>query len=214
MRLLLVPCICGMAALLAAPVTAQPALPARTFDLSLPAVAPTPAPPTVEWWRNGGPRLRETDVRISVAVRNGLQRSSLLRGLADRIEASNVVVYMGIDPRMPNGLAGRLTFVAQAGRYRYLRAMLNPELSGDKLISAIAHELQHVIEVIDHPEVDSEAALSTLYRRIGHSNRAGGVLGWESSAAQDMGAEVRRELNIGEAAALARREAARREVRE
>lgn len=214
MRLPLVPCICGLAALLAAPVTAQRALPARTFEPSLPAVAPLPAPPVVEWWRNGGPRIRLTDQRLGPVLVHGLERSSLLRGLVDRIEAGDVFVYAGVDPRMVKGLAGRLVFVGSAGTHRYLRVMLHPELGGDQMIAALAHELQHVVEVIEHPEVDGETALTTLYQRIGHANRAGGLQGWETDAALEMGYEVRRELNIGTAAALARREAAKRDVRD
>jgi hypothetical protein len=211
MRLSLVPGVCGLAALLAAPVTAQHALPARSFEPSLPAVAPPPAPPVVEWWRNGGPRIRLTDRRIGPAVRNGLERSSLLRGLVERIESGDVFVYAGIDPRMVKGLAGRLVFVGSAGTHRYLRVMLHPELGGDQLIATLAHELQHVVEVLEHPEVDSERELTRLYERIGQSNRAGGLQGWETTAALDMGYEVRRELTIGTAAALARREAAKRD---
>lgn len=213
MRLTLVPCVCGVAALLAAPVTAQHALPARTFEPTLPAVAPTPAPPTQEWWRNGGPRLRQTDDRVRVALRDGLARSSLVRGLVQRIEAGDVFVYVGIDPRMVKGLHGRLVFAGSAGTYRYVRVTLNPELGGEQLIAALAHELQHAVEVIEHPEVGSERALEGLYQRIGQSNRAGGTPGWETTAAVDMGYDVRRELNIGTAAALARRESARRESR-
>lgn len=213
MRLSHVPGICSLAALLVVPVSAQHNLPARTFEPALPAVAPAPDPPVSEWWRNGGPRLRLTDERAEVALRNGLERSSLVRALVARIEAADVVVYVGIDPRMVKGLSGRLTFVGHAGRFRYLRVMLNPELGVDQITAALAHELQHVVEVVDHPEVTSEPGLTALYRRIGHSNRASGSLGWETDAAQDMGMEVRRELNIGTAAMLARRETLRGESR-
>ena len=55
MHLPLVPCVCGLAALLAAPAAAQHTLTARTFEPSLPAIAPAPEPPVLEWWRVGGP---------------------------------------------------------------------------------------------------------------------------------------------------------------
>lgn len=213
MRLPLVPCLCGTALLLAVPASGQHALPARTFEPSLPAVAPVPVPTQPEWWRNGGPRIRPTDARVEIALRNGLERSSLVRGLVETVESGDVVVYVGLDYRM-KGLSGRLTFIGGAGRYRYLRVMLNPELTGDLSITALAHELQHVVEVLEHQEVSSESALTQLYRQIGHSNRAAGTPGWETDAALDIGYSVRRELVLGTATMLARREAARSEPRQ
>jgi hypothetical protein len=206
MRLAALPCVWTLAVLLAAPAAAQHALPGRSFAPSLPAVAPLPDPPVQEWWRSGGPRLRPTDLRLDVALRNGLERSALLRGLVSTIEANDVIVYAGLASRMTKGLSGRLTFVGSAGRYRYLRVMLNHELTGDLLIASLAHELRHVVEVIEHPEVRSEATLRDLYRQIGYSNEADGSLGWETDAAQDVAYEVRRELKLGTAAALARRD--------
>jgi hypothetical protein len=211
MRLTLIPCVCVLTALLTVPAAAQRALPARGFEPSLPSLAAVSSPPTMEWWRSGGPRIRHTDERTAAALRSGQERSPLVRQLVSRIEASNVFLYVGIDPRMSSGLAGRLTFVGGANSYRYMRALLNPELGGERLIAAIAHELQHVVEVIDHPEVTSERGLAELYARIGQPNRAGGVLGWETTAAIDMGYDVRRELTTGALPALARRDTGTRD---
>jgi hypothetical protein len=191
---------------MAAPTSAQHALPARTFEPSLPAVAPPPVPATPEWWRSGGPRIRRTDARLDFALRNGLERSVLLRDLVKAIEAGDVVVYAGIDPLMMRGLSGRLTFIGTGGRYRYVRVMVNPELSGDEMIAALAHEFRHVVEVIEHPDVTSESGLTQLYRRIGQSNRAAGTLGWETIAAQNTTYDVRRELKTGRTPVVARRD--------
>ena len=116
MRLLLVPVFGGVAALLAAPTAAQPALPARVFEPSLAAVAPDPAPPVTEWWRTGGPRIRPTDRRGHRHLQRGRRaiRTPACAGV-DRVESSDVFVYVGMDPRMADGLAGVLTFVGHAG---------------------------------------------------------------------------------------------------
>jgi hypothetical protein len=213
MHLPLVPCVCGLAAILVVPAAAQHTLTARTFEPSLPAVAPAPEPPVPEWWRGGGPRIRRTDERIALAVRNGVERSSVVRALVDAIESSAVVVYASVDPGMVNGLSGRLTFMGIGGGYRYVRITLHPELNQELMIISLAHELQHVLEVIQHPEVTSEPALTGLYQRIGHSNRVSGRIGWETDAAQDVAAAVRRELRLGTAAMLARRETGRDDAR-
>jgi hypothetical protein len=206
MRLSLIPWICGSVALLAAPASGQHALPARTFEASLAAVAPAAAPPVTEWWRKGGPRLRPTDRRAASLLRNGLERSGRLRALVDTIDSAHVIVYLGMDPRMDAGLAGRLTFVGNAGKYRYLRASIHSGLGGEVMIASLAHELQHVVEVIEHPEVTSEKALEGLYERIGQSNRYGGIQGWETKAAQDVTREVRRELDAEVITSVARQE--------
>jgi hypothetical protein len=213
MRLSLIPWTCGVVAFVAAPALGQPRLPARAFQPSLAAVAPSPAPPVTEWWRNGGPRIRPTDDRAAALLLNGLERSARLRALADTIDAAHVVVYLTVDPRVDAGLAGRLTFMGNAGRYRYVRVAVNPRLSGDVLIATLAHELQHVVEVIEHPDVTSERSLGKLYERIGRSTRVGGIQGWETSAAQEVTYEVRRELSNAEVAAVARQETPRQPSR-
>ena len=107
---------------------------------------------------------------------------------------------------MADGLAGRLTFVGNAGQYRYLRASISAHLSADSTIASLAHEMQHVVEVIEHPKVTSEKELNVLYQRIGESNRAGGVQGWETKAAKAVTYEVRRELSTGNPATMARQQ--------
>jgi hypothetical protein len=206
MRLLLVPVFGGVAAMLAAPTVAQPALPARVFEPSLAAVAPDPALPVTEWWRTGGPRIRPTDRRANGILSEGVERSARLRALAHRVESSDVFVYVGMDPRMADGLAGVLTFVGHGYQYRYLRVALNSNLLPDRIIASLAHELQHVVEVVEHPEVTSDQRLGELYKRIGVTNQAGGVQGWETKAAKETTYEVRRELRSGVPAALVRQQ--------
>lgn len=189
------------------PLDAQAVLPSRGFDLAPVRVAAAPAPPIAEWWRHGGPRIRLLDARVTTVMAIGVQRSRLLRALVERVEAADVIVYVGMAPRVDQGLAGSLVFIGDGGEFRYLRAMLNPELSTDHLIASLAHELHHVVEVIDHPSVRSETALAGLYRRIGRQNRIAGRLGWETEAARQVTDDVRRELTLGAAAMLARREA-------
>src|SRR5690606_7107792 len=123
----------------------------------------------------------------------------------------DVIVYLMVSKELPNRLAGSLSVVARAGRYRYLRVMLNATLSAEHLIASLAHELQHVREVMAHPDVDDGASLSTLYRQIGRESRIAGRTGWETDAAHAVGVDVRRELSAGVAAILTRRyDAARR----
>lgn len=208
MRLPALLCVVGFIAAFVPSVSAQASLPAQSFHLSLPSVAPQAAPPVVEWWRDGGPRIRPSDKRVAGLLAMGIERSALVRDLVNTVEAGQVIVYVGMNPMMQRGLAGCVTFVSDAGHYRYLRAMLNTDLTTEQSIAALAHELHHVTEIMAHPEVRSESALASLYRRIGVENRRSARSGWETDAAQQVGWDVRRELKEHAAAVtLARREA-------
>jgi hypothetical protein len=208
MRLPALLCVVGFIASFVPSVGAQASLPARSFALSLPSVAPQAAPPIAEWWRDGGPRIRPSDKRVAGLLAMGIERSARVRDLVDRVESGQVIVYIGMNPMMQRGLAGCVTFVSDAGRYRYLRAMLNPDLTTEQAIAALAHELHHVTEIMAHPQVRSESDLASLYRRIGTENRRAARSGWETGAAQQVGWDVRRELKEhAVAATIAKREA-------
>jgi len=142
--------------------------------------------------RPGGPRIRPQDARSTQLLRDGMARSDTFRALVERLEASNVFVYVSVSPLIRSSLAGQLTWMTQAGPYRYLRATLNPEQGTDQQIATLGHELQHAVEVLDDEMVVCEKSLVALYRRIGQ--RSGGNSGWETLAAQETGYRVRREL--------------------
>ena len=64
--------------------------------------------------RGGGPRIRPQDARSIQLLRNGMARSETFRALVERIEASNVFVYVEVSPFIKSSLAGQLTWMTQA----------------------------------------------------------------------------------------------------
>jgi hypothetical protein len=146
-------------------------------------------------WRNGGPRVRPADDRTATLLRAGLDRSPTFRTLIDRIEDNEVIVYVEIQRRLRTRLAGCLTWVADGGRYRYVRASIQRATTQDQQIATIAHELQHVLEIIQHPNVRSEASLAALYKQIGDRKLVENGL-WDTEGARDIGNRVRRELSL------------------
>jgi len=144
--------------------------------------------------RDGGPRIRPQDPRSIQMLREGMARSETFRALVERIEASNVFVYVSVSPFIKSSLAGQLTWMTQAGPYRYLRATLSTDQTSDQAIASLGHELQHAVEVVDDAMVVSEKTLVALYKRIGQPSRAAASAGWETIAAQETGYRVRREL--------------------
>lgn len=192
------------------PADAQPAsLLQLLAPLAEPAIA-QPPPDHVEWWRNGGPRIRTNDPRSALILRLGLERSAILRQQVEEIEGGQVIVYVTLNSDMPERLAGSLNFAGMAGGYRYLRVSLNADLAADHIVASLAHELQHVLEVMAHPEVQDDTSLTSLYRRIGRESHFAGRAGWETDQARAIGLDVRRELSSGVAAVMAKRYAAAR----
>jgi hypothetical protein len=173
---------------------------------SLTFASPVVAEPSPHWWRAGGPRIRMMDARLTTLLANGLTRSATLRALVDRLDASDVIVYVSLTPLMHSRLAGRLMWMSDTGEFRYLRAQISTELNADQMIATLAHELQHAVEVSEDRAVTDQRSLVKLYQRIGHPSRVSLSSGWETAAAHETGLQVRREL-VSQPAVAARRTA-------
>jgi hypothetical protein len=139
------------------------------------------------------PKLRPQSARLAALVQRGLSESATFRTLAGRIEQGDVIVYLESAPRLRSGLAACVTWMGAGDGVRYVRASIRPGLSPGLAVAILAHELQHVVEVIEHPDVRSEPQLAALYRRIGRMAGAGGR-GWETVAALRTADAVRLEL--------------------
>lgn len=145
-----------------------------------------------ESWREA--RIRPQDPRLTELLRDGMARSATLRSLVNRIEASNLFVYLSLSPNMKPNLAGKLTWMTRAGVFRYVRATINTEQNVDQMIATIAHELHHAVEVLEEDSVKDQRSLEALYKRIGRPSHWGNAASWETVAAQETGFQVRREL--------------------
>lgn len=154
--------------------------------------------------------LRPQDDRLAQAIRDGSARSSTFKALVDRIQGSQVIVYVALSPVMKSSLSGMLTWMTRAGDFRYVRATISTDLNQDQMIAIVAHELQHAVEVIEDESVNDEKSLVALYRRIGQQNTSPSQTRWETSAAQEAGFQVRRELVGTPASTVARANIGRR----
>jgi hypothetical protein len=138
-------------------------------------------------------KLRPQSPRVAAWIARGLAESATFRALVARIEAGDVIVYLEARPDFDRGVSACVTWMAATPWARFVRASLRPDLPGREAVAMIAHELQHVIEVLDHPDVRSELSLAGLYARIGHSTTVTGRR-WDTRAALAAGARVRLEL--------------------
>ena len=135
------------------------------------------------------PLVRDIAGRVGVA---GVSHSPTFRELAARLERSDVIVYVSVEPRRPGRRAGATRFVGATPRIRFLHIALDPDLSPKELVALLAHELQHAIEVADAPEVRDLDSFRQYYERHGFRDQR--VDTYDSRAARETGRRVRAEL--------------------
>ena len=139
------------------------------------------------------PHIRTGEPEILDALVAGARVSPTLQHLLDRIEASDVVVYIGFDRSPSPQSAGHLSLLTAAAGRRYLRVTIDRRSVGSQRIAILGHELHHALEIAESPSVIDDATLSALYRRIGF--RSGGARGdcFDSAGAILAGQTVRKE---------------------
>ena len=145
--------------------------------LSLPlfaALAFGVTPVTAESLADQPPRycqVRTTHQRLSAAVDLGLRDSPTFRELVNRINVSDVVVYVTADAEtlLPPGLDGRLTFLSATGGFRYVVVRVNTNLSAPRLVSLLGHELQHAREIADSDTIVDPLSMARVHRAPGLS---------------------------------------------
>src|SRR5262245_61632110 len=111
--------------------------------------------------------VRSTNEYVIGLVRDGYERSPAFRALVDTLERSNVVVL--VQPGMCAGGRIRSCLVSVIGseRDRHIRVKVDPQHTlRAGLIATIAHELQHAVEIAEHPDVTDASRALSLYRRI------------------------------------------------
>jgi hypothetical protein len=143
--------------------------------------------------------VRTTDSRLGELLKTGIEHSSTFRRLVTRLEESTVVAYVEcaapiefVQRTVP---AGRLVFVAYVEGVRYLAVRLDCRSADVRQLAALAHELQHAVEVADAPDVRDRLSLARLYRSIGFTARyTGSSEAFETSAAQAAGDATSHEL--------------------
>jgi hypothetical protein len=141
-----------------------------------------------------GLHVRGATPKVKALIDEGIRRSPSFKALVERLNRSDVVVYINVTRDLPTGLDGRLCFMTYAGSVRYLHAQVLDGLGVDGIIAVAAHELQHAVEVAEHPEVRDARALDRLYQRIGERSSIAHNR-YDTPAARSMGRRVRQELS-------------------
>jgi hypothetical protein len=136
------------------------------------------------------------------ALADGIERSATFRALVDRVNASDLIVYVERIADLDERLDGQLIFITTAGGRRYLRVQINARLWGEREVAILAHELEHAVEIADAPGVVDETAMAGFYARSGarRTAMAGRVQRFETDQAIAAARQVRHELRAAVAA--------------
>ena len=137
--------------------------------------------------------LRTTDRRLIDLIDQGLARSSTLSDLVLQLESASVVAYLS-RAALPPRLAGRTRLMGTGHAWRYLSVEIDEKISPLDVLTVLAHELQHALEIAGAESVIDEVSLRALYRRIGVDSGGGAGKAFETQDAVDMGRRVHQEL--------------------
>jgi len=123
-------------------------------------------------------RVRSTERFMIALIREGYDRSQGFRELVDQLQRSHVIVMVQPAECAHGRIRSCLVSVMAAGSERHIRIKIDTRTSHNWLIATIAHELQHAVEVAEHPEVVDGPGLIKLYRQISYGRCRDG-LWWE-----------------------------------
>ena len=145
-----------------------------------------------------GSQVRSEDPIIGRALQDGLLSSVVIRRLVDVIDASNVIVYLARGD-CPRPAVACLMVTSRGPDVRHVRINFSLRIGlgkpggwhKDDLAVAIAHELQHAVEIAGWPDVVDGVTMQAAYTRRG-LDRGGTHL--DTTAAIRAGDERRAEL--------------------
>lgn len=142
-------------------------------------------------------RVRSTDTLLVDLVRRGVAQSATFRTIVERLEASDLIVYLNRGhcgrENAPGCLEPRVTIVPGA---RYVYILISEEVALRETDGGIvtAHELRHAVEIADAPWVRSAADFIRLYDQIGTSCGKSRTACYETADALAAGRQVAQEL--------------------
>ncbi len=138
--------------------------------------------------------VRAESREIEAIIRQASDGSSTFRALVDRLQSSDVIVYVRMKLFPSGTLDGRIGLLSASSPTRFLVIELACPRAAAATGSILAHELYHAIEIASVPWVTNADTLEQYYNRIGVREGAPGRLTFETAAARRVGQQVRREL--------------------
>jgi hypothetical protein len=136
------------------------------------------------------PRVRSDNPEISTLIEEGRARSATFQRLVDTIDGTDGIVYLEEGKCLNSVHACLMLSVQVAGPNRILHVKINLRRRRAEVISAIGHELRHVVEALSQPKVRDSAAIYMFFKHEGASDTGR----FETPAAVEAGRMVEAEL--------------------
>jgi hypothetical protein len=140
-------------------------------------------------------RVRPQSARADAVLQDAARRSATVGGLLATIDASDVLVFLDVVSE-PAAMAGRTAILGVAGPARLLHVALSGHESADRLVELLGHELQHVVEIAQTPEVRDPFSLARAFERLGWQFECGH---FETEAARQTERSVHADIQTGRA---------------
>jgi hypothetical protein len=124
----------------------------------------------------GSDAVRPMGAVLTDALKEGRRRSNTFNRLLDRLERSDLIVYLQIGSCPDAQSIACLAMIGASDANRFVRVTFVMRIRGgesilavftDHLIAQIGHELQHAVEIADDPGVVDGATLDAAYARWG-----------------------------------------------
>ena len=138
--------------------------------------------------------VRSQQPAVREWIAEGYERSATFKALVDEIDGLPGIVYIDAMATNSRGLDGALLHaVAGSRELPLLRVLVRLNLSRAIGIVTIAHELQHVAEILRAGQTADSSAMTALFASIDKTHNTGST-GFETREAQLVGVRVRDEL--------------------
>ena len=148
-------------------------------------------------WADGQqPRVRGLDPVAVSALQAARAGSGTVRRMIERLERSDLVVYVRFAPRLEQPRAAT-AILSVLPHTRYVLISVTTLAGETDRLVLLGHELQHAVELAEAPRVRDRAGMVELYERIGWRD---GPSRYETPEAQATGRAVRQELGVRERA--------------
>jgi len=92
------------------------------------------------------PHIRSLELELLDDLQKGAHASPTLKALLDRLETSDVVVYLTFDHAMPAHMAGRVSLMVAVPGRRYLRISIDRRSVGEHARSLFLLLRRHLAE--------------------------------------------------------------------
>lgn len=140
--------------------------------------------------------VRTSEATLANLIRRGMAESPYFRSLVERLNATDVIVYVKSHSNLPSQIEGHLQMIGSGGGRRYVVVALAFGRPETRTLATLGHELQHALEIAERPQITDSQSMAKAFAEFGYiSLVARFPEAYETYAAGEAGARVWLELS-------------------